>query len=133
MCRTAPSLCPAQGRLGAPQLRAARPRSLDPPVALGAIDEIYIFARQDTGIFRTEIERGWNVSLVSLNGTELWTYDWPAGTSALPAVWRRATWPPPPPPLTPSPPAVQRENSPCEQAHATPAPAASGSEDAAAG
>jgi hypothetical protein len=85
-------------------------------VDLGSIDEIYIFARQEDGIYRNQIERGWNVSLVSLNGTELWTYDWPSGTSSLPAIWRRAESPPPPPPLTPSPPAVQAQNSPCEPA-----------------
>jgi hypothetical protein len=81
---------------------------------MAAIDEIYIFARQDG--WSNEIERGWNVSLVSVNGTELWTYDWPAGQGFYPAVWRRATWPAPPPPLTPSPPAVQAQNSPCEPA-----------------
>ena len=88
---------------------------------MAVIDEIYVFPRQD-GWF-DEIERGWNVSLVSLNGTELMTYDWEPGQGFFPFVWRRATWPSPPPPLTPSPPAVQAQNTPCE-GHALPCSAA---------
>jgi hypothetical protein len=84
-------------------------------VPLDAIDELYVFGRQDNILWMNELEGGWNVSLNALNGTELWNYDWPVGRSPYPAVWRREAWPLPPPPLTPAPPAVQAMNSPCER------------------
>jgi hypothetical protein len=75
-----------------------------------------VWGRQDLAAKGYDTERGWNVSLLAANGTKLWTYDWPTGQGSYPAIWRRATWPPPPPPLTPSPPAVQAQNTPCEPA-----------------
>ncbi len=80
------------------------------------VDAIYVFSRQD-GSF-TQIERNWKVDAMSANGTSLWTYDWPTGSGASPAVYLSASvtsQPPPPAPMTSPPPAVARLNTPCEQ------------------
>jgi hypothetical protein len=70
---------------------------------------------QDNPAWQNEIDRGWNVTIVSTIGTTLWTYDWPAGTASYPAVYLKSSMQQqPPPPLAASPPLAQGQNTPCE-------------------
>ena len=63
----------------------------------------------------TNIESGWSVYVTSPNGTTILEINWDAGKGKLPATYlKQSLLTPPPPPLTPSPPNMQAQNSPCE-------------------
>ena len=63
----------------------------------------------------TNIESGWSVYVTSPNGTTILEINWDVGKGKLPATYlKQSLLTPPPPPLTPSPPNLQAQNSPCE-------------------
>jgi hypothetical protein len=79
------------------------------------VEAIYAFSRMDTPDGLRHIEKNWKVEAISLDGTVLWTNDFPTGSGHKPAIYNRDARPPPPPASPPpQPPAVQQLNTPCE-------------------
>ncbi len=77
------------------------------------VEAIYAFGRMDASF--DQIEKNWKVEAISLDGTVLWSNDFPTGSGGKPAIYNRDARPPPPPASPPpQPPAVQQLNTPCE-------------------